>query len=323
MSPSDLSHIPPRPEDEAGEGAAPIRALELFAGIGGFGAAVGASAQVVCAIDLSDHVLGVITHNAPHVLTRQLNLEFIRAAELARHNAELWWMSPPCQPYTVRGLQRDLEDRRANSLLHMLELIAQVGPTHLAMENVQGFWDSTARQRVLSLLDTQGYEVAERLLCPTELGVPAKRERYYLVASREGLLPPSEPLRAMSPLLADYLDEDDQVDEALYVPDEDIARHGHGMRVFEAHALDQPPLNCFTSAYGKTFRYSGSFLRTAQGRIRMFSPAELLRLLHFPPNYDFPQKLTLRQRYKYVGNSLSVLAVREVLRRLPPLVAIT
>ena len=42
----------------------------------------------------------------------------------------------------------------------------------------------------MALLDERGYDVRERQLCPTELGVPSRRPRYYLVASRVGLMPP-------------------------------------------------------------------------------------------------------------------------------------
>ena len=38
-------------------------------------------------------------------------------------NANLWWMSPPCQPYTLRGNRRDVADPRAQSLLRMIDLI--------------------------------------------------------------------------------------------------------------------------------------------------------------------------------------------------------
>ena len=38
-----------------------------------------------------------------------------RAEELAAFGADLWWLSPPCQPYSVRGRGRDLDDPRART----------------------------------------------------------------------------------------------------------------------------------------------------------------------------------------------------------------
>jgi hypothetical protein len=46
------------------------------------------------------------------------------------HQAQLWLLAPPCQPYTRRGLQQDTEDGRAASLLKLLALLPslQVAP---------------------------------------------------------------------------------------------------------------------------------------------------------------------------------------------------
>jgi site-specific DNA-cytosine methylase len=61
--------------------------------------------------------------------------------------------------------------------------------------------------------------------------------------------------------------------------------------------------------------YAGSYVRDQTG-VRRLSPREILRLHHFPDAYELPPSLTLRRAYQLVGNSLSVLAVQEVLRPL-------
>lgn len=296
-----------------------LRALELFAGIGGFAAAVGSHADIVGAVDISSHVLEVHRHNFPHP-TAQKNLATLKASELTAYAADLWWMSPPCQPYTVRGNQQDLQDHRAASFLNILEILPAALPAHLAMENVQGFHGSQARQRLLETLDALGYKVAELMLCPTQLGVPAKRERYYLVASRESLLTPKTPLSTSRTMLADYLEDDPSPE--LFIDPALVEKHGPGMRILDIHD-PHAQANCFTSAYAKTFRFSGSFLRHPDGRVRHASPREVLSTLHFPDTFEFPETMTRRQQYKYAGNSLSVLAMREVLRRIPGLEALT
>jgi hypothetical protein len=63
---------------------------------------------------------------------------------------------------------------------------------------------------------------------------------------------------------------------------------------------------------------AGSYLRCATG-VRRFAPEEIARLLSFPPAFSFPEALPLRKRWHLLGNSLSVAAVREVLRDLPGL----
>jgi DNA (cytosine-5)-methyltransferase 1/tRNA (cytosine38-C5)-methyltransferase len=67
--------------------------------------------------------------------------------------------------------------------------------------------------------------------------------------------------------------------------------------------------------------HSGSYLTDGEG-VRRFSPEEVGRLLHFPDDYTFPSGLGRRRRWHYLGNSLSVAAVRQVLSAFPELAAV-
>jgi len=223
-------------------------------------------------------------------------------------------MSPPCQPFTVRGRQRDVDDRRCRPLLHLLDLIRAVPPRHIGFENVPAFNGSRAHDRLLETLDHTGYHWQERLLCHSALGVPNKRRRYYLLASQDALSPWREPERVERPL-SDYLDTDP--DPSLYVGRDLLDRYKTALPVTD---IDDPwpDTFCFTSAYGNSPVYAGSYLRD-NGGIRHFSPAEILRLHHFPSNFSIPADLDLRRAYKLVGNSLAVLSVREVLSPLSSL----
>lgn len=79
---------------------------------------------------------------------------------------------------------------------------------------------------------------------------------------------------------------------------------------------------CFTGHYGKVLhKSSGSLLHlagpeealdrnslvsTAYGKVRFFSPKEILNLLGFPRNYVLPEGIERRHCYKAVGNSIAV-----------------
>lgn len=286
-----------------------LRGLELYCGIGGFAAAMRGRVEVVAALDASSHAIQV--YNANHdSVAKQVNLMAVSAESLARHEADIWWMSPPCAPYTRRGNHEDVLDRRAASFLHLLPIVSEVRPRYLALENVEGFADSRGRALLLEALD--GYEVDERILCPTLLGVPNKRPRYYLVAARDSLVPAVE--TAARPLAAweEYLEE---LSSPSVVPPEVANRYGDGFHVMDA---SETYTTCFTGSYGKSWNYTGSYLPTPDG-LRRFTPREILNFLGFPPEFDMPGALTLKQQYKYIGNSLSLPAVREVLSRIPGL----
>lgn len=289
-----------------------VKALELFAGIGGFAQAVASwPVDIVGALDMSSHVLQWYAYNYEHT-TKQQNLEVITAAQLHAYDADLWWMSPPCQPYTVRGLKKDLEDHRARSFLRLLDILDEAPPKMLAMENVEGFYNAEARQRLLTVLAHHQFDVLERVVCPTELGIPARRSRYYLVASRDGLQPvvpvPFEPK-----CIAQYLEPD--VGEGYVIDPAILAKHGRGMRMVEAIDDPQCHANCFTSAYGKTYRFAGSYLKI-EDDVRYFTPRELLRFLGYQDSFKWPELLSRKQLYKYIGNSLSIDVLRYILQPL-------
>jgi site-specific DNA-cytosine methylase len=99
-----------------------MRALELYSGIGGFAEAFTTHGEVVAAIDHNALANQVYASNFEHPLAVK-NLDSIPLAQLERREADLWWMSPPCQPYTIRGAQRDLEDPRSKSVLRIIEAL--------------------------------------------------------------------------------------------------------------------------------------------------------------------------------------------------------
>lgn len=102
--------------------------------------------------------------------------------------ADLWLLSPPCQPYTRGGLQRDAADGRAAGLLNLLNLLqlCSAPPSVVFLENVKGFETSVSAALLRQCLRSRGYSVQEFLTSPWQLGIPTTRTRYYCLASRAG-----------------------------------------------------------------------------------------------------------------------------------------
>ncbi|HEX2253397.1 MAG TPA: DNA cytosine methyltransferase [Thermoanaerobaculia bacterium] len=349
-----------------------IRVLELYCGIGGVAAALGmhrpggaehdgadsGAAEIVAAVDLDRTALAVYAANFPGP-TVPRNLDRAAAGDLAVHRADLWTMSPPCQPYTRRGLRRDLEDPRAASFVALVAALDAVRPPYLFLENVPGFAGSRAHALLRETLDRAGYEVGERLLCPSELGSPNRRRRFYLVASREGRLtwpaeggpredrpPRLEPAEVGCPgggqgddrrgtgptlprrPLADFVAS--HADPELTVAAATVAAYRHALDVVDA-ADPAAVTACFTAAYGRSPVRSGSYLRIgsdggpgdstgeALPALRRFSPREVLALLGFPASYRLPPELSRATGWRLAGNSLSLPPVRALLTSLPPL----
>lgn len=256
------------------------------------------------ALDHDEACHATYTANWPSPALRR-NLESVKPALLA--DADAWWMSPPCQPYTVRGQRRDLDDPRSRSLVHLVELLGRLRPRSLAMENVPGFPGSRAHALLRHALRDGGYHVTELELCPSELGVPMRRPRWYLLADRDGARVPRVERTARPPLRAAL---DATPDPSLWADEALATRYAGNLALCDADD-DDALAHVFTAAYGVSPVYSGSWLATPTGP-RRFSPAEILRLMGFPEGFSLVAP-TPRKAWKLVGNSLSVDAVRCVL----------
>ncbi len=295
----------------------PFRVVEFYSGIGGCAAALGSfepqvETQTVAAIDIHRGALDVYAHNFPHPTVPAL-VKSLTVERLQRWDAHLWWLSPPCQPFTRRGHQRDLDDPRAATFLAALDRIAAVRPPYVALENVPPFRESRGHQRLIATLEQAGYtSLHESLLCPSDFGIPNRRQRYYLVAARGDLLPLRSPSYVGHPLAA-YLDSEPS--SALEV--EPTLQEHYRFSLHLVHADDPDAITqCFTSAYGRSPVRSGSYLEHSNG-VRRFSPSEILRLLGFPASYRLPPGLSLGNAWRLVGNSLSIVPVRSILAAIP------
>ena len=86
----------------------------------------------------------------------------------------------PCQPFSVAGQQRGVDDER-NLWPAVARIIRGLGVPTVFLENVPGilryYWDTIRPE-----LREMGYEVEEGLFTASETGAPHKRERFFILA---------------------------------------------------------------------------------------------------------------------------------------------
>ena len=82
-------------------------------------------AVVIAAFDINDIANAVYEHNFAH---RPLAIDVcsLTVAQLDAWMADIWLMSPPCQPYTRRGLQRQSADVRSAGFLCLIDKLQQM-----------------------------------------------------------------------------------------------------------------------------------------------------------------------------------------------------
>lgn len=101
-------------------------------------------------------------------------------------------MSPPCQPFTRNGLQKDIDDPRTASFVHLLELLPQLDIENVLVENVKGFEKSQMREMLVNALLKCDFCYQEFILNPNQFGVPNSRTRYYCLARKKPSVFPFE-----------------------------------------------------------------------------------------------------------------------------------
>ncbi len=223
----------------------------------------------------------------------------------------MWWMSPSCKPFTVRGHQKDEQDPRARSFLNLIDCIGDHRPDRIFVENVTGFAGSAVHSKLLRQLTICGYHTCQVELCSTAFGVPMRRPRIFVIASRSGSIQGGAVAGTAAIPLQGYLELDPS--PQLIVAQSVIDRYGDSFDIVEAEDRKSQVI-CFTSGYWRCRNSSGSFLRLADNKLRRFSPREILNLLGFNPGFAFPADVGLPTQWRLVGNSVDVRCIRHILQ---------
>jgi DNA (cytosine-5)-methyltransferase 1 len=289
-----------------------IKALELFSGIGAFAeAARKRNIDVLAAFDQDPRAN--LTYALNHGLKpKARNLDTITASELPP--ADLWWMSPPCQPYSVRGNQKGLNDPRSRSFVNLMGHLKEHKPRVFMLENVSGFMGSDAHDLANKTLLELGYECHVIEHSPTDFGVPMRRPRLYLVATAGGVTYKDADVTATSTIaLEDFVN--DSFTDDLIVAQRDFERYAPSLHIVKPGDKDAYA-TCFTSGYWKSFKSSGTFIELEKGKIRRFSPDEIVSLMGFSANFTFPDQLTLQAKLQLAGNTVDVRSIEYMLNGL-------
>lgn len=301
--------------------------IEFYCGIGGFAAAVEQyhcdSLRVIAAIDIDCGALEVYRGNFPTHLAIAAE---IASFPIDKYPADLWWMSPPCLPFTRKGKQRDWDDPRAGSLISLINRLDGDSPypRHIAIENVPPFANSMTGKWVQSRLNECGFDTVWETRCPTEDEYPMRRSRCYLLASRDGLPMArcdethewTAPLSRQS--IEGFIDQGNNVDPQWKVRSQWLIDYASAIDLVDP-ACPQAIASCFTSSYGRMPVRSGSYIqlnRSDRLAARYFTPDEIVAMLGFQRPFRWPESLSLRRRYAMAGNSVHVPTVGKLIGRL-------
>ncbi|XP_073946888.1 tRNA (cytosine(38)-C(5))-methyltransferase-like [Choristoneura fumiferana] len=324
------------------------RILELYSGIGGMHCAWKHSClpgSVVAAVDINTVANEVYRHNFPETNLMTRNIQSIKPEELKKLNVNTILMSPPCQPFSRNGNFLDKNDPRTISFIYLIDILSELDNVeYILMENVKGFECSAVRDLFINKLQECEFVYQEFLVCPSTVGVPNSRLRYYCLARRNSTWTFKRKDEIMNRLPKDFdepfaLSEiiEDSVPDKHLVPDKLLKR----ANIFDVCYKDSRRSCCFTKAYTHYVEGTGSVFTDAspdtvdkcykqanthevgstefvvalkEVRLRFFTPKEVSLLMAFPKDYDFPKNISTKQCYRLLGNSVNVKVISELLK---------
>jgi DNA (cytosine-5)-methyltransferase 1 len=173
----------------------PYSAVDLFSGCGGLTEGLRqAGFRVLGAVD--NDALAVETYRKNHrdVVLWEADIRtvtgtaLLRRLGLRRGELDLLAGCPPCQGFSrLRTKNRTgIDDERNDLVLEFLRLVRELFPRAVMMENVPALADDPRIERVKSELRDLGYEIRADVLDAGDYGVPQRRRRFVLIASRVG-----------------------------------------------------------------------------------------------------------------------------------------
>lgn len=175
--------------------SAPFTFIDIFAGVGGFHAALSAlGGECVYAVEKDDEAAAVYERNWRMPALGDIVSDTETTMRVPPH--DVLAAGFPCQPFSKSGLQRGMDEARGTLFWNILRILEVRKPTVVLLENVRNIYGPRHRHEwevIVRSLRELGYQVSSRpivfsphLLPPERGGRPQVRERVFVMATYVG-----------------------------------------------------------------------------------------------------------------------------------------
>lgn len=169
-----------------------IQAIDLFCGAGGLTRGlIDAGINVRLGVDIDPACQYPYTANndTPILLKSVGDVDAARLGSFFTPRAvRVLAGCAPCQTFSSYNQKAHQEDDRWWLLRHFGRLVTELSPDLVTMENVPGLMEHVVFQEFLETLKRDGYEVRHQLVDCSQYGLPQRRTRLVLLASRFGAI---------------------------------------------------------------------------------------------------------------------------------------
>ena len=318
-----------------------LTAIDLFSGLGGTSLGLQcAGFRVVAAVESHELAAESYRLNMEDVYVWERDIRKVPArdvmerAALAPGELALLAACPPCQGFsTLRTLNgsRRIEDHRNGLLRDVTRFVRVLKPMTVLAENVPGLASNAVFDRFVADLGTLGYQQRHEVVDVSQYGVPQRRRRLLIVASRLGQPPVGErssqrmTVRKALAGLPAAGSNDDRLHDAperrtlriaamiRLVPQDGGSRADLG----EEHQLDcHAHTDGFKDIYGRMAwdnvapTITGGCINPSKGRFlhpeehRAITLREAAMLQSFPPDYQLSLRKGRYAAAELIGNAL-------------------
>ena len=276
--------------------------LDLFAGCGGLSLGFEAAGFKTIGYEMDSLAAATYQRNIGSVCHAvKLDLDFIYP------KAEIVIGGPPCQPFSVGGDQKGINDSR-DGFPVFIDAVKKLRPMVFLFENVRGLLYSNKWyfELVIEELHKIGYIIDYKLLNAVNYGVPQNRERLFVIGHRAKFTFPKPNLHkvtvgdAIGDLMHTVPPESKFLTESM---DTYVANYERASACINPRDLyaDRPArtLTCrnLAGATGDMHR-----VKLNDGRRRRILHREAARLQSFPDWFEFSGNET--QQFNQIGNAV-------------------
>lgn len=263
----------------------------------------------------------------------------------------------PCQAFSIAGKRKGFEDTRGTLFFDLARILRAKQPKLFVFENVKGLLshdNGNTFKTIISTLDELGYDLQWQVLNSKNHGVPQNRERVFIIGNLRGTSRPEVFPFGQGDGIPDAGDEGGVQTEnsgtlgasqykrqhtGTYIKQLNNPTHSNN-RIYGTDGLsptintaqgenrqpkivahyghkDKPATEHDISPTLKAQSHGHEPMATDGMKIRRLTPTECERLQGFPDGWT--EGVSDTQRYKTLGNAVTVNTVQDVMEKILPL----
>lgn len=301
----------------------------LFAGIGGIELGFEQSGfRILWANEMDSDACKTYQLNFPNV--KLIEGDVRKIDTYALRPVDIITAGFPCQPFSVCGQKKGLQDNRGNLFFEIMRVVDVLQPPVIFLENVANLTEHDNGRTFIVIhneLVSRGYFIRYIMADACEYGIPQHRTRTYIVAFKSQTacdnfkFPEKCELRTH---IFDVIDRGIKAKSRYYVPE---GSHEYN-RLISAMADDnqiyrfsdygiqasKDGISFTLKANMGTWKNRVPYIKDYFG-IRKITPYECLALQGFPNSFSFPN-IPITSAYKQCGNTVCVPMIGKIAKRI-------